>query len=63
MGFFTKERKGVAAEVLMATPCTKSLGDKGRAHKHEGCEGHRLCWKCVAVSGLGAGGRRGFPLE
>ena len=36
MGVFTKERKGVAAEVLMATPCTKSLGDKGRAHKHEG---------------------------
>ena len=25
MGFCTKERKGVAAEILMATPCTKSL--------------------------------------
>ena len=25
MGVCTKERKGVAAEVLMATPCTKSL--------------------------------------
>ena len=25
-GVCTKERKGVAAEVLMATPCTKSLG-------------------------------------
>ena len=26
MGVCTKERKGVAAEVLMATPCTNSLG-------------------------------------
>ena len=25
VGVCTKERKGVAAEVLMATPCTKSL--------------------------------------
>ena len=26
MGVCTKERKGVTAEVLMATPCTNSLG-------------------------------------
>ena len=26
MGVCTKERKGVAAAVLMATPCTNSLG-------------------------------------
>ena len=26
MGVCTKERKGVTAEVLRATPCTKSLG-------------------------------------
>ena len=25
MGVCTKERKGITAEVLMATPCTKSL--------------------------------------
>ena len=36
MGVCTKERKGVAAEVLMATPCTKSLGGEGKGHKHEG---------------------------
>ena len=29
MGVCTKERKGVTAEVLMATPCTNSLGEKG----------------------------------
>ena len=40
MGVCTKERKGVTAEVLMATPCTNSLrgvtrGESGE-HKHEG---------------------------
>ena len=39
MGVCTKERKGVAAEVLMAPPCTKSLGGEGRGHKHEGVRG------------------------
>ena len=29
MGVCTKERKGVTAEVLMATPCPKSLHGKG----------------------------------
>ena len=29
MGVCTKERKGVAAAVLMATPCTNSLGREG----------------------------------
>ena len=42
MGVCTKERKGVAAEVLMATPCTKSLGGESRGHKHEGCDRTRL---------------------
>ena len=30
----TKERKGVSAEVLMATPCTNSLGDESGEQKH-----------------------------
>ena len=34
MGVSTKERKGVTAEVLMATPCTKSLGGGSGGHKH-----------------------------
>ena len=38
MGVCTKERKGVAAEVLMATPCSSSLGGESEGHKHEGCE-------------------------
>ena len=60
MGVCTKERKGVTAVVLMATPCTNSLGGGGESggHKHEGCGGRRLCWKCAAVSWSGAGGRR-----
>ena len=37
MGVSTKERKGVTAEVLMATvtatPCTKSLGGESGGHK------------------------------
>ena len=56
MGVCTKERKGVTAEVLMATPCTNSLGGESGGHKHEGCEGRRLCWKFAAVSW--PGGRR-----
>ena len=51
MGVCTKERKGVAAEVLMATPCTNSLGGQSEGHKHEGCGGRRLCWKFAAVFG------------
>ena len=51
-----KEREGVAAEVLMATPCTNSLGGESGGHKHEECEGCRLCWKFAAVSWSGAGG-------
>ena len=35
MGVCTKERKGVAAEVLMATPCTESLGCEIGGHKQE----------------------------
>ena len=56
MGVCTKERTGVTAEVLMATPCTNSLGGESGGHKHEECEGCRLCWKFAAVSWSGAGG-------
>ena len=38
----TKERKGVAAAVLMATPCTNSLGGESGGQKHEGCEGQKV---------------------
>ena len=38
----TKERKGVSAEVLMATPCTNSLGGESGEQKHEGCGGQCL---------------------
>ena len=57
MGVCTKEHKrtGVAAEVLMATPCTNSLGGESRGHKHEGCGGRSACWKCAAVSWVGSG--------
>ena len=41
MGVCTKERKGVTAEVLMATPCTNSLGGESGGHKHGGDEGCR----------------------
>ena len=54
----TKERKGVSAEVLVATPCTNSLGGESGGHKHEGCGGRSACWKFAAVSWAGAGGRR-----
>ena len=48
----------MTAEVLMATPCTKSVGcQSGGAggHKHGRDEGRMLCWKCAAVSWSGAG--------
>ena len=35
MGVCTKERKGVTAPVLMATPCTNSLGGESGGQKHE----------------------------
>ena len=34
MGVCTKERKGVTAVVLMATPCTNSQGGESGGHKH-----------------------------
>ena len=43
MGACTKERKGITAEVLMATPCTKSLGGESGGSKHGGDVGRRLC--------------------
>ena len=54
---WTKERKGMIAEVLMATPCTKSLGGASVGHKHGEDEGRMLCWKFATVSwsGLGSG--------
>ena len=40
MGVCTKEWKGDTAEVLMATPCTNSLGgESGGQKQHEGCGG------------------------
>ena len=45
MGVCTKERKGVTAAVLMATPCTNSLGGESGGQKHEGCGGRSACWK------------------
>ena len=48
----------MSAEVLMATPCTNSLGGESGEQKHEGCGGRSACWKYAAVSGAGAGGRR-----
>ena len=50
IGICTRERKGMTAEVLMATPCTKSLGCESGGHKHGGDEGPMLCWKFAAVS-------------
>ena len=35
MGVCTKERKGVTAAVLMATPCTNSLGGESGGQKHD----------------------------
>ena len=35
MSVCTKERKGDTAEVLMATPCTNSLGGESEGQKHE----------------------------
>ena len=35
MGVCTKERKGETAAVLMATPCTNSLGGESGEQKHE----------------------------
>ena len=43
MGVCTKERKGVTAEVLRATPCTNSLGGESGEQKHEGCGGRSAC--------------------
>ena len=45
MGVCTKERKGVTAEVLRATPCTNSLGGENGEQKHEGCGGRSACWR------------------
>ena len=43
MGVCTKERKCVTAEVLMATPCTNSLGGESGGHRHEGGGGSSEC--------------------
>ena len=52
MGVCTKERKGVTAEVLMATPCTNSLGGESGGQKHEGREG-----RCFRKQ------RKAFPVQ
>ena len=51
----TKERKGGTAEVLMATPCTSSLGGESGGYTHEGCGGRRLRWALVIDSKLQMG--------
>ena len=51
MGVCTKERKGGTAEVLMATPCTNSLGGESWGHRHEGGEERSVCWKFATLSG------------
>ena len=61
MGVCTKERKGVAAAVLMATPCTNSLGGESGGQKHEGCGGRSACWKYAAVFGAEVVGRYRSP--
>ena len=47
MGVCTKERKGVSAEVLMATPCTSSLGGESGGQKHGFWAPflRQTCWK------------------
>ena len=49
MGVCTKERKGITAAVLMAAPCTNSLGGESGGQKHEGREGRSACWKYAAA--------------
>ena len=44
MGVCTKERKSITAEVLMATPCTNSLGNESRGHRHVLFK--RSAWAC-----------------
>ena len=51
MGVCTKERKGVTATVLMATPCTNSPGGESGGQKHEGCGGRSAYWKFAAFLG------------
>ena len=40
----TKERKGVSAEVLVATPCTNSLGGESGEQKHEHLQKYAFTW-------------------
>ena len=49
MSVCTKERKGDTAEVLMATPCTNSLGGESGGQKHAGDEGRKLCWNILSL--------------
>ena len=61
MGFCTKEQEGMTAEVLIATPCTKSLAGETGENKHGGDVGHWLCWKFAAVSSKGRSQARRGP--
>ena len=57
-GVSAKKRKGTKAVVIMATPCTKSLGGGNWGHKRQrGCQGRKACWTFATVSWSGAGGR------
>ena len=44
MGVCTKERKGVTAEVLMATPCTNSLGGESGGSSMKDVGGAAVSW-------------------
>ena len=48
----------MTAGVLMAIPCTKSLGGGSGGHKHGGDEGRRPGWKFATVSCLHLGRER-----
>ena len=43
----TKERKGEIAEVLMATPCTNSLGGESGGQQHEKISKKRVVSRCA----------------
>ena len=58
MGVCTKERKGITAAVLMATPCTNSLGGESGAGGRRFALRERWvllkiprCWREVKVGG------------
>ena len=51
----TENRKGIKAEIHMATPYTKSLGGENGEHKHGGDVGHRTGFAGRSPPFLGLG--------